>query len=278
MVVVHRAAAAAIAATLALAVPQAAGAGIQGCPGEADAAGEKVVIGSVEELAGQVSERLKRAILSAFELHFEKAEADLAQEALIVYCDRRRIRASGDYNADVVGLLNDERVLLEVGAKPDAQDINVIYVVIPIRHFAFSAPGHNLADGYHSAVYAQSQISEGLDKLFKGNAELRLMAALALGLRQERNADVESDAATRRTLMGRARQFYCDAVGSLEAARPRPDFFGLPEAEWRALKDFAEASARRAFEKAVDSPSLPNNLEVVASERADTPGDNAACS
>jgi hypothetical protein len=275
---VHRIGIAALAAAVfALGHPQRGWALIEGCPGDAERAGDKIVIGSVTELVGEVGTRLARALLAAFEMRFERAKAELDEEALIVYCDGRPVRESDAYNAGVVGVLNDEQVLLEVGAQPDGSDIMVTYVVIPIRHYAFFGQPPSEAKGYHQALYEQSRISAGLEQLFRGNAELRLMAALALALRHEKIADGERDPERRRALMHRSRAFYCDAVGSLEAARPREGFLGLPESEWQALGNFARASARRLFGKAIGDPGYVGSLSVVASERADTVGDDAAC-
>ncbi len=265
------------AAVFALGHPQQGRALIVGCPGDADRAGDKIVIGSVTELVGEVNTRLARALLAAFEMHFEKAKAELGEEVLIVYCDGRPVRESDFYNASVVAVLNDEQVLLEVGAHPDGSDIMVTYVVIPIRHYAFFGRPPSKAKGFHQAVYEQSRISSGPEQLFKGNAELRLMAALALALRHEKIADGEPDPEHRRALRDRSRAFYCDAVGSLEAARPREGFLGLPESEWQALGDFAHAGARRLFGKATGDPAYVGSLSVVASERAGAEGDDAAC-
>lgn len=265
------------AAVFALGHPQQGRALIEGCPRDADRAGDKIVIGSVTDLVGEVDTRLARALLAAFEMRFEKAKAELDEEARIVYCDRRPVRESDSYNAGVVAVLNDEEVLLEVGVRPDGSDIMVTYVVIPIRHYAFFGQPPSRAKGYHQALYERSRIGAGLGQLFKGNAELRLMAALALALRHEKIADGEPDPEQRRALMHRSRAFYCDAVGSLEAARPRPDFLGLPESEWQALGDFAHAGARRLFGKATGDPAYVGSLSVVAFERAGAEGDDAAC-
>lgn len=258
-------------------IPWPAHALIDGCPGDASAAGDKVVVGSVTELAGEVSNRLWRAMLAAFEMRFEQAKADLHDEARIVYCEGRTVRESGSYNAGVVSVLNDEEVLLEVGARKDGDDIMVTYVVIPIRHYAHFGGSADAAEGYHRAIYEQSRVSAGLHQLFRGNAELRLMAALALALRHEKTAEATSDAGQRRILIDRSRAFYCDAVGSLEAARPRPDFLGLPKAEWEALDNFARAGAARLFEMAKSDQDYAGALSVVASERAGAADGRSAC-
>ncbi len=266
-----------VAAVLALGHPQPGRAQIEGCPRDADYAGNKIVIGSVASLVGEIGTRQARALLAAFEMRFEKAKAELGEEAAIVYCDARLIRDSDAYNPDVVGVLNDEQILLEVGAQRDGQDIMVTYVVIPIRHYAFSDQTPSGARGYHQALYEQSHISAGLSQLFKGNAELRLMAALALALRHEKMAGGESDPQRRRELIDHSRAFYCDAVGSLEAARPSQDFLGLPPSEWQALSDFAHAGARRLFGKATGDSGYVGGLSVVASERAGAADAGAAC-
>lgn len=269
--------AAVVAAVVTLGHPQQSWALIAGCPGEANRAGDKIVIGSVKELVGEVGSRLSRALLAAFEMRFEKAEAELDKEALIVYCDLRPVRKSAAYSAAVVSVLNDEQVLLEVGARPDESDIVVTYVVIPIRHYAFLGEPTSETRGYHQALYEQSRISAGLEQLFKGNAELRLMAALALALRHEKVADGEQDPERRRALIDRSRAFYCDAVGSLDAARPSGGFLGLPESEWQTLSNFAHGGARRLFAKATGDPDYVGSLSVVASERAGAAVDKSAC-
>jgi hypothetical protein len=210
-------------------------------------------------------------------MRFERAEAELDDEAEIVYCNGRTIRESDSYDADVVSVLNDEKLLLEVGARRDGSDIVVTYVVIPIRHYVFFGSPPNEARGYYQAIYEQSRISAGLELLFKGNAELRLMAALALALRYEKIADSQPGPDRRYPLMDRSRAFYCDAVGSLERARPREGFLGLPESEWQMLAEFAYAGARRLFEQTTSDPAYVGSLSVVASERAAAESDEAAC-
>ena len=269
--------AATAASLVALLCGQGALAQIDGCPDSAGGPRDKVVIGSVAELVGAVGARMSRALLAAFEMQFEQAESELGKEALILYCDGRRIRDSGSYSASVVGILNDDQVLLEVGARADGTDIALTYVVIPIRHYVFFEGGQQSIPGYHQALYEQSRISAGLQDLFKGNAELRLMAALALALRHEKLADAETDAGRRRELIHRSRAFYCDAIGSLEAARPRNDFLGLPPSEWQALADFARAGAARLFQKAVADTSIVSTLSVVDSERGGQGAASSAC-
>ena len=78
-----------------------------------------VVIGSVAELVGEVGIKVKRALLAAFEMRFERAGNDLTDDAEVLYCDSRQIGSDAAYDKDVVGALNDERVLLEVGAKTE---------------------------------------------------------------------------------------------------------------------------------------------------------------
>jgi hypothetical protein len=255
---------------------------VEGCPNP-DNPGDIVVIGSVAELVGEVGVRVQRALLAAFEMRFEKADNDLKENAQILYCDSRRIGDSSSYDAAMVGVLNDERVLLEVGAKSDGSDILVTYVVIPIRHYSFEE-GHPSAGGYYQSLYEKSRISTGLDQLFKGNAELRLMAALALGLRYEKLADGEPDPGLRQTVFERSRAYYCDAVGALAATKPQGDALGLSAAEWQALHDFANEAAVRLFAKATGDPDYVGALQVVASERGGAGGgaaagiaDNLAC-
>ena len=250
---------------------------IEGCPDDAGRAGDKIVIGSVTELVGEVNSRLARALLAAFEMRFEKAKAELDEEASIVYCEGRPVRESNSYNEGIVSVLNDEQILLEVGAHPDGQDIMVTYVVIPIRHYAFFGQPQSQVKGYHQAIYEQSRISSGLEQLFRNNAELRLMAALALALRHEKLADGESEPDRHRTLLHRSRAFYCDALGSLDAAKPRPGFLGLPESEWEALGDFARAGAQRLFGKATGDPDYVGILSVVESELGAEEGDDSVC-
>lgn len=238
---------------------------VEGCPNP-NAPGDIVVIGSVAELVGEVGVRLQRALLAAFEMRFEKADNDLKESAQVLYCDSRRIGDSSTYDASMVGILNDERVLLEVGAKSDGADIVVTYVVIPLRHYSF-AEGHPSSGGYYQSLYERSRISAGLDQLFKGNSELRLMAALALGLRYEKLAGAEQDQASRQKLLERSRAYYCDAVGAVADAEPRGDALGLSMEEWQALSDFADKASRRLFEKATRDPGYAGALQVVASER-----------
>jgi hypothetical protein len=49
---------------------------VEGCPHPGNS-GDIVVIGSVAELVGEVGIRVKRALLAAFEMRFEKADNDL---------------------------------------------------------------------------------------------------------------------------------------------------------------------------------------------------------
>jgi hypothetical protein len=147
----------------------------------------------------------------------------------------------------------------------------VTYVVIPIRHYSFEE-GHPSAGGYYQSLYEKSRISAGLDQLFKGNAELRLMAALALGLRYEKLADGERGAASRQKRFERSRAYYCDAVGALADAKPQGDALGLAEAEWQALHHFANEGAVRLFAKATGDPDYEGALQVVASERGGASG------
>jgi hypothetical protein len=255
-----------LAAAFVMAAAPGRAAAVQGCPNPRNP-GDIVVIGSLAELAGAVAvPRLKRILLAAFEMRFDKAGNDLQDNAEILYCDGREIGDSNAYSEGVVGVLNDERVLLEVGAKPAGSDIVVTYVVIPIRHYALAEHGPS-SQGYYQALYEQSSISSGLAQLFKGNAELRLMAAAALALRYEKIADGESDAAQRQRFLNRSRAFYCDAVGSLEEAKPHGDALGLDSDEWLALHDFANDGAKRLFENATTDPSYSGGLTAVASER-----------
>jgi hypothetical protein len=260
---------------IAISLPRMAAAQIQDCPGVVMPAGDKIVIGSVTELVGSVGARISMALQASFEMQFEMASAELGDEVTIIHCDKRQIRESGMYDEAVVENLNDQQLLLEVGASPDNSDIMVTYVLIPIRHYAFESQPSE-AKGFHQAHYERSQISAGLDKLFKGNAELKLMAALALALRHEKIAEVESDDDTRRTSINRSRLFYCEAVGTLEAAKPRPEYLGLPESEWDALAELAVTGARRMFDTANNDDGYAGALTVVEFERAGATADCVA--
>ena len=241
-------------------------AAVEGCPNPNNPR-DLVVIGSVAELVGEVGTRVKRALLAAFEMRFERAGNDLNDDAEVLYCDSRQIGNDNTYDRDVVGALNDERVLLEVGAKTDGDGVTVTYVVIPIRHYAFQ--GQQVSgQGYYESIYDKSKISAGLDQLFKGNAELRLMAALALALRYEKLAEGELDQARHVQLLSRSRAFYCDAIGSLDDAKPRDISSGLELDQWQALSDFANQSAKRLFENATAGSDDDEPLDVVASERS----------
>lgn len=265
-----------LAASVMLAV-EPAGA-VEGCPNPNNPR-DIVVIGSVEELVDEVDDRLKRTLRAAFDMRFERANNDLRESAQVLYCDSRHIGDSSTYDASMVGILNDERVLLEVGAKSSGSDIVVTYVVIPLRHYSF-AEGHLSSGGYYQSLYERSRISAGLDQLFKGNSELRLMAALALGLRYEKLADAEQDQALRQSRFERSRAYYCDAVGAVADAEPKGDVLGLSNEEWQALSGFANEASMRLFEKATTDPGYGGALQVVASERsnvATAAADNSAC-
>lgn len=244
-------------------VGQPAHAALQGCPDEA-ATNDKLLIGSMDHVR-TISERKRRALLAAFEMHFDQADASLGSLAKVIYCPQRQMRDPNNYDASVTGVLNDERVLLEVGARVSGEDIIVAYVVIPLRHYEYHNAQPPRMPGYHEALYEQARIETGLADLFRGNAELRLLAALALGLRHEKAAEA-TQAQERKTMLLRARAFYCDAIGTLEAARPRPDFLGLEQAEWEALGDFAHAGAERVYQQTItdfgDQSTLPILQEI----------------
>ena len=147
----------------------------------------------------------------------------------------------------------------------------VTYVVIPIRHYAFQDQQVS-GQGYYQSIYDKSAISAGLDQLFKGNVELRLMAALALALRHEKLAEGELDDSRRVKFLERSRAFYCDAVGSLDDAKPRDISSGLELDQWEALHDFANDGAKRLFSKATGDSEYNGGLSAVESERGDTSG------
>ncbi|WP_170764703.1 hypothetical protein [Ruegeria lacuscaerulensis] len=257
-----------------LLVGQQAHAALQGCPDEA-AAKDKLLIGSMD-LVRTISERKRRALLAAFEMHFDKADASLGSLANVIYCPQRQMRDSDNYDANVTGVLNDERVLLEVGARVSGDDIIVAYVVIPLRHYEYHNARPPRMPGYHEALYEQTQIDAGLADLFRGNAELRLMAALALGLRHEKAAEAVP-AQERKTRLLRSRAFYCDAIGTLEAARPRPDFLGLEQAEWEDLGDFAHAGAERVYQQAIADFGDQSVLPILQEIRGDGSADSGVC-
>lgn len=235
----------------ALSIPPAgsiAHATLQGCPDSDNGGIGKMIIGSLEDL-GAVSARTRRNLLAAFEMRFERADAELKSVAKVIYCPDRRIQGAGSFDESVTSILNDEQVLLEVGARPDGSDIVVAYVVIPVRRYEFFGPPPAGMQGYHEAIYEMSRISSGLDELFRGNAELRLMAALALAVRHEKIADAVSGEADRKNMMLRAGAYYCDAVGSIESAQPRPGLLGLDQDEWDEIGAYARAGADRMVEK-----------------------------
>ncbi len=248
---------------------------LQGCPNEAPTV-NKLIIGSMD-LVRSVSERKRRALLAAFEMHFDTADASLGSLAKIIYCPQRQMRESNNYDATVTGVLNDERVLLEVGARVSDGDIIVAYVVVPLRHYEFHNAQPPRMPGYHEALYEQAQIQAGLADLFQGNAELRLLAALALGLRHEKAAEASPQGDERKTLLLRSRAFYCDAIGTLDAAKPRPGFLGLQQAEWEKLGAFSRDGATRVYERSVDEFGDQSALGVLQQIRGDDPAGRGAC-
>ncbi len=250
-------------------------AGLQGCPDDT-ARNDKLLIGSMD-MVSPISERRRRALLAAFEMHFDKADASLGSLAKVIYCPQRRLRDRNTYDADVTGVLNDERVLLEVGARVSGGDIIVAYVVIPLRHYGFHNVEPPRMQGYHEALYEQAQIDAGLDKLFRGNAELRLFSALALGLRHERAADSAVHAQEQKTMLLRSRAFYCDAIGTLEAAKPRPDYLGLEPDEWQALGNFAREGADRVYRQTLDSFGDQSTLPILREIRGSDADDKGLC-
>jgi hypothetical protein len=254
-----------------LAVARPALADVDGCPGDANQPRHKILIGSVGDLADTVGTRLTRRLVASFEMRFERARTELEKEALVIYCDRRRIRNKDAYSETVVGLLNEDQVLLEVGAQKDGSDINVTFVVIPVRFYHYFRMREERNSGYYAALYDQSRISVGLEKLFKDNEELRLMTALALALRYEKLAHVERVEAERARLFDRARAFYCDAFGSAEASRPNSSELGLSEQEWQNLRELARGGAEALFRRALGTVSYTGALRAVASERAGAP-------
>ncbi|MFN3232348.1 MAG: hypothetical protein ACE363_09345 [Alphaproteobacteria bacterium] len=250
---------------------------IEGCNDASLQDGDKIVIGSMNDLVGSIGTRRSRAMIAAFEMKFDKARSELHREAGVYYCGERLVRESDDYSASIVEILNDEEVLLEVGARAEDSDLVITYIVVPIRHYAFFGGHQPLIEGYHEALYEKSRIDEGLEHLFRANAELRLMAALALALRYEKLAEAETSAQNRRALMHRSRAFYCDAVGSIDDAAPSDDLLGLLEDDWRALGEFAETGARRLFQTALDDPAYAGGLAVVALERGGADDSDLSC-
>ncbi len=253
---------------------QQAQAELQGCP-DAAAPNNKLLIGSME-LVGSISERKRRALLAAFEMHFDKADASLGSLAKVIYCPQRQMRDPINYDANVTGVLNDERVLLEVGARVSGGDIIVAYIVVPLRHYEYHNARPPRMPGYHEALYEQAQIDAGLADLFRGNAELRLLAALALGLRYEKAAEA-AQTQERKTRLLQARGFYCDAIGTLDAARPRPDFLGLDQDEWEALGAFAHNGAERVYEQTVADFGAQSTLPILQEIRGDQGADSGVC-
>ncbi len=257
--------------------PQNAQARIEGCDNASLQDGDKIVIGSMNDLVGSIGTRRTRAMIAAFEMKFDKARSELHREAGVFYCGDRLVRESDDYSASIVEILNDEEVLLEVGARAEDSDLVITYIVVPIRHYAFFGGHQPLIEGYHEALYEKSRIDEGLEHLFRANAELRLMAALALALRYEKLAEAESSTEDRQAFMHRSRAFYCDAVGSINDAAPSDDLLGLLEEDWRALGAFAEAGARRLFQTALNDPAYAGSLAVVALERGGADDSDLGC-
>ncbi len=102
--------------------------------------------------------------------------------------------------------------------------------------------------GFHQALYKGAALTGGPETLFKGNAEIHLLAALALALRSEKLAAfLSNNADTQRQMLTQARALYCDAVGAADAATPGTDATGLAMDEWRRLKTFAETRAKALF-------------------------------
>ncbi len=254
---------------------QDAHAGLQGCPDDT-ARNDKLLIGSMD-MVSPISERKRRALLAAFEMHFVKADASLGSLAKVIYCPQRQLRDRNTYDADVTGVLNDERVLLEVGARVSGGDIIVAYVVIPLRHYGFHNVQPPRMQGYHEALYEQAQIDAGLDQLFRGNAELRLFSALALGLRHERAAESAVQLHEQKTMLLRSRAFYCDAIGTLEAARPRPDYLGLEPDEWKALGNFARERTDHVYQQTLNNFSDQSTLPILQEIRRTDNEDSGIC-
>lgn len=271
----HLAKAILIGLPLTLSMGQSVRAELQGCPNEA-ASNDKLLIGSMD-LVRSVSERKRRALLAAFEMHFDQADASLGSLAKVIYCPRRQMRQENNYDASVTGLLNDERVLLEVGARVSDGDIIVAYVVVPMRHYEFYNAQPPRMPGYHEALYEQAQIETGLAALFRGNAELRLLAALALGLRHEKIADSGLSADERKTMLLRSRAFYCDAIGTLDDARPRPDFLGFEQSEWENLGNFAREGAVRVYQQTLSDFGEQSALPILQEIRGDDAADSGVC-
>ncbi|SDX94075.1 hypothetical protein SAMN05444358_1187 [Ruegeria halocynthiae] len=248
---------------------------LQGCP-DGIARNNKLLIGSME-LGQEISERNRRALLAAFEMRFERADASLGSLAKVIYCPQRQMQGSNTYDANVTGVLNDELVLLEVGARISVSDVVVAYVVVPLRHYEFHNAQPPRLPGYHEAVYEKAQIEAGLAGLFRGNAELRLLAALALGLRHEKAAEAAVPSDERKSLLLRSRAFYCDAVGTLIAAQPRPDFLGLEQTEWESLGEFARAGAERVLQRTVDDYGDQSTLPILLEIRGEDSAGDGAC-
>lgn len=252
-------------------------AGIQGCDPSAGQGRDKVIIASLDELANSIGERAVRAIKASIEMRFDRAGAQLKEEAEIIYCKRRRMLPSDAYRRDVTSVLNDEQVLLEIGARRTGSEITVTYVVVPVRLYEHFLGGNQNARGYHEALYDKRRIARDLKGLFESNPDVRLMAALALAQRYEKLGDGEPDNARKRAHHNRSRAYFCDAVGSIEAARPGANYLGLEQGDWEALGALAQRGAERLFEKLTSTGSVASALAVVASERANAGTPEAAC-
>jgi hypothetical protein len=260
------AAAAAVACGLLAMASASAHAELQGCPSDG-AGADKLIIGSLSDLEASVSSRTQRALKAALEMRFEKAGAELSSVAEVLYCDGRHMQVPNSFDESVTGSLNDERVLLEVSTKAEGDVIVVNYIVIPLRYYEHHGVQPPRMDGYHEAIYEQSRISSGLAALFQDNAELRLMAALALALRHEKLAEALDAPEESKTAMLRARAFYCEAVGSLEAAKPAGALVGLAEDAWEELSAFAKEGALRTFSRTLDEFGSETALSAVAAIR-----------
>jgi hypothetical protein len=251
----------------------------QGCPDEAGINRQKFIFGSLEKLGGN-TELTERAVLNALELSFDWAGANLDSFADIFYCADRTSRESGNFDQTVTQALNDEQVLLEVGARLAGTRILVAYVVIPLRFYEYFENSRFTMPGYHKAYYEISRISEGVDALFLGNAELKLLAALALAVHHEKAADAIDDptgADEVKAMLLRSSRYYCEAVGSIEAAHPKSGVLGLSNEDWDRIGRYAREGADRVQARLNQRFGTGSTIPVVESIREGTSAAERAC-
>ncbi len=256
-------------AVLAMTVPP-AGAQSFRCDAVSLSAQDKLVVGAVEGGEGAQWPIIKRGIKAALNMRFQEAGVLLSTEADIVFCENRTVDDESAYDRSVSEALNDQRVLVEVGATVIDGRILASYVSIPMRHYEFFVGGNQTIKGFHQGLYGDdaSPLSDrDLPDLFRDSDEIRVLTALALGLRYEKRADVEPDAAAKADFRDQARRFFCDAVGWLPSMGTTGNDTGLLPEEWALLGDYAKEAAQRSMTQALNDPAYEGALRVVADER-----------